>query len=335
MAFVGLLCRVVLSSLLLCVCRIPQGSCDVPQFCDPTQFTQAPDPPVPSQLPEQFSTTVQAVIAAGEDLDDTREITVREYFDGVGNRGRLEFAANGTWGYYIYDYNNAELFVINASGCSVQKIDENNTIVMVTFGFSVEGGSPHIGTVSHFFQTDQGNFTFMGPETVRGIPCNRWQSCFVFADRSYTIDYYFSRTDTDWTSAYGDDPIPIMIIVNGTREDSDDNGSTSIREVKNIYTFVDFNGGQDSVPDDVFQVPTGLVCKDRISGLPLPSLPIYFTAFIEVVDENNRTVRIYKVFLPSCLINSQTIYMYISPSFVGIDGPEWAYTYRHVHTYML
>ena len=278
----------LLSILLLLACT--GGRCDVIPVCDQSAYTLDPSDPSLPTLPTQFSTTVQAVIQSQGPM----EITVREYFDEVGNRGRLGVAFNGTSRYLIFDFSTSRQ-IINVLGteCYVQEVEETSSGLRETFGFGLQEGTPHIGTVAHFFRVDTASVSFRGQEYVRGIPCNHWQSCFTFPNRSYTIDYYFSRNDTDgWIPSYASDPIPVMIIVNGTNEDSSSNTS---RSVSNTYTFVDFNSGPDSVPDDVFQVPNGLSCKGRTPGMPLPSLPNYFSAFFEAVDEDNKTVDVFRV----------------------------------------
>ena len=299
-----------LSALLLFVCGVTLGRCDVAPVCDPSQFTPDPSDPRFPPLPSQFSTTTQAVIEYDRSSGGPTEITVREYFDEVGNRGRLEYAYNGSTGYIIYDYGMKELFYVYGDGseCNVQETTKDNPFLKETFGFRVQDGAPHIGTVSQYFRTDTDAIVFVDQKDVRGIPCNHWKSCFNFTNKSYTIDYYFSRNDTDWTSSYGDDPVPVLIIVNGTKVDND---SSEIRDIMNIYTFVAFDSGPDSVPDEVFSVPTGLVCKGRIRGKPLPSLPNYFATFLEEVDENNKTVAVIKVRKSHDLLSNGCIHRFV------------------------
>ena len=297
---------VLLSILLFFAYGATSGRCDVTPVCDQLAYTLGPtDPRLPS-LPSQFSTTVQAVVQSR----GPGEISVREYFDDVGNRGRMDFAYNGTSGYLLVDYESLQIFsVVGATECTVRVVEESNPGLRETFGFRLQEGAPHIGTAAHFFRTnDTDSVLFMGQEDLRGIPCNHWQSCYTLSDRSYTIDYYFSRNDSNWTSSYRSDPVPVMIIVNGTNEDESTN---STRSVLNTYTFVDFNVGPDSVPDDVFRVPNGLSCKGRAPGMPLPSLPDYFSAFFEAVDENNKTVSVFRVRL-LFLYDTMTIWGVIS-----------------------
>lgn len=263
------------------------------QMCDPSQ-AEAVSKPFPP-LPQQFSTTIEANI-----LSKNMEISVRDYFDEIGNRGRMEISRNGGFSYAVFDYGLQEVFLLpdflseSGEDCVVRKIAEDNNFVSVTFGFTLQNGSVHIGTASHFFSI--ANFSalrYMGnDEPIRGIPCDHWQSCYSTDSSSYTIDYYFSRTDADWMSAYRDDPVPVQIILNGVRENEDEDG---FHNVTNIYSFVAFNAGPDAVPDDVFKIPTGVSCKGRILGQALPMLPNFFSTYIESVYGRTKTVYVARV----------------------------------------
>ena len=243
--------------------------------------------PAPPSLPRQFSTTIQAVISSY-----SNEIVVREYFDEINNRGRLEYSSNGSSGYGIFDYDLQEIFLLpdfrTGEECAVRRIAQNDSFLRQTFGFTNVNGSVHIGTVSDFFRlADTQYVRYVGAEEVRGIPCDRWQACSVSGNRSYVIDYYFSNNSiSNWTSAFRNDPVPVQISLNGT------NGE---RPVYNLYTFVGFNSGPDSVPDEMFQLPTGIVCRGRIPGQDVPLLPNFFSTYIEAVDEDSQRVSVFRV----------------------------------------
>ena len=279
--------------LLLCalaVANAQSGSGDYEPACDPDTYSLPPSPPIP-ELPGQFSAVVEANI-----VQWNRTILVREYFDEVGNRGRLEVNFNSTRGNQvgIYDYNLGEIFLIpnpfTGDGCGVQLISQSTRLLRV-FGFELVNGSVHIGSVSHFFRLD-GNVTarYMGVETVRGIPCNRWQTCVIrSSNNSYTVDYYFSTDDWSFTANPSGGPIPVQVVLTASLNTS------PLSYFYHIYTFVDFVSGPNSVPDEVFMVPTGLACTGRIPGQPLPTLPDFFSAYIEVVTPSQQTASVARV----------------------------------------
>ena len=295
--------RLILCVMLICALCGAYGQSSPEPVCDPAQYAGDPSKPIP-RLPSQFSTVVEANIL-GSSSGTTFEIGVREYFDQVGNRGRLEYSSRGIFAYGIFDYNLQEVFLLpdmlTGEDCVVRRIAQGEQLLERTFGFTVQNGSVHIGRVSDFFQlTDAVAINYIGQEYVRGIPCDYWQSCHVLNTSSYTVDYFFSRNDSGWMSAYGDDPVPVQIIVNGTAPNFNGPGpnmnrSSDFRNVINIYTFITFNSGPDSVPDEVFAQPIGVACKGRIPGQVLPLLPNYFSTYIESVDETQQTTSIVRV----------------------------------------
>lgn len=284
---------VVVNVLLVLGCALMTASGHLPQVCDPSRM-EAVSKPFPT-LPKQFSTTIEANI-----FSKKMEISVREYFDEIGNRGRMEISRNGSFSYGVFDYASEELFMLpdffseSDEECVVRKIAEENDFVRVTFGFTLQNGSVHIGTASEFFSFAYSASTlkYIGnDESIRGIPCDHWQTCYSSNSSSYTIDYYFSRTDAYWTSAYRDDPVPVQIVLDGVREEDED----GFRNVTNIYSFIAFNAGPDAVPDDLFKIPTGVSCKGRIPGQALPMLPDFFSTYIESVYEETQTVYVARV----------------------------------------
>ena len=256
--------------LLLCaltvVCAQPMP------FCNQSYYTTSPNPPIPN-LPRQFSAVIEANY-----LQSNMSALAREYFDEIGNRGRFEL--NGILG--IFDYNLNEVFLIpdpyNGNSCTVRRATALSPQMTQFFGFRMVNGSVLIGTVAHFFRLNSnGSANYLGQENVRGITCNHWQTCTVRGNRSYTLDYYFSTADWSFTANPSGSQIPVQIILEGWTNDRS--------YVNHIYSFVDFMSGPPSVPDEVFMVPTGLACRGRIPGQPLPTLPNsgFFTTYIESV----------------------------------------------------
>ena len=255
--------------------------------CDPN-YTGPPSIPLPN-LPAQFSVVIEANL--GQENSTTN---VREYFDEIGNRGRFEITRYGLKTVGVFDYDDGEIFRISdGDTCEISRIADPSSRSLFTetpiFGFlDNANGSVHIGTVRDFFQLRNNNATWLGVEVVRGIPCNRWQTCTVLENNSYTLDYYFATEN--WDFSLGNGPSPVQVVLNalivrkGVAE-----------SLNHIYSFISFDTGPRSVPDEAFTVPFGLICSGRIAGLPIPSLPEYFSATIEAVQRTTSSALVYKV----------------------------------------
>ena len=160
------------------------------------------------------------------------------------------------------------------------------------FGAHFANGTAHIISTTQFLMFgDEFNETYIGMETVRGVPCHRWQSCNVTtgSQRNYTIDYYF--TQTNWS--HNPVMIPFQVVINGTRPNFNATDG-SIHQVYNVYSFVNFRAGP--ADDELFRVPPGLPCLGRITGKPLPPLPQdYYTVLYETSSRINREILYMRV----------------------------------------
>jgi len=281
--------RSSLCVVLLCFIGVAFGQ--FMPICDPANYTNPPSMPLPN-FPVQFSAVIEANFGQ---LNSTWN--VREYFDQVGNRGRFEVTMPSvptTVG--IFDYDDGEIFRITGGDtCEVSLIADPATRSAIdqtpVFGFvDSVNGSVHIGTVRDFFLQRNSNATYIGVEDVRGIPCNRWQTCTVREDNSsYTLDYYFA-TDS-WDFALGDGPTtPVQVVLNASNA-----RKGVIESLNHIYSFVSYDTGPGSVPGEVFTVPFGLLCTGRIPGLSLPMFPDYFSLTLEAVQRSRQAVVVYKV----------------------------------------
>ena len=253
--------------------------------CNPINYMGSLSMPLPS-LPMQFSVVIEANFG-----QENHTLSIHEYFDGVKNRGRFEITGN-TVG--IFDYNTGEIFMISdGDACEVKLIADHSTHSFLTetpiLGFQ-DGinGSVHIRTVRDFFQLRNSNAMYLGMEVVRGIPCNHWQMCTVLENNSYTLDYYFATEN--WDFALGDGPTPVQVILNAVTARR---GET--KSLNHIYSFVSFNTGPTSVPDEILNVPIGLVCTGRIFGHPIPPFPVYYSLSLEGVQRSKQSAVVYKV----------------------------------------
>ena len=266
----------VLRIILFCLSLCPaiRGQKFVP-VCDPDVFIPTSgDLPIPD-LPDQFSFTIE-----GNLIERNSTGIITEYYDGPGNRGRLEFALNGSTYLGIFDYNLGEIFAIpdfrTGDGCRVFAIADSPSFLNFTFGITQQNGSVHIGSPRTFLEGLRDNIAtqYMGEEMVRGIPTLRWQACFGAENISYLIDYYFVADS--WNYEGQTQMVPVQFTLNTTRLV---NGT--VRDIYHIYSVVDFRAGPDSVPESLFQVPNGLACTGRFPGQPVPQIPQFFSTYVE------------------------------------------------------
>ena len=283
-----------LTVLLSVVCLVVSQNTDFTPICDPDEF-QPPDP-IPG-LPDQFSYTIE-----GNLFERNSSAVMTEYYDGPGNRGRLEFGFNGSSGIGIFDYNLGEIFFIpdfrTGDDCRVFPIADNPGFLNFTFGIENRNGTIHIGSPSTFVEQlrDAAATRYVGEDIVRGIPTQRWQACFNRENISYLIDYYFATEVWDYEgqgqNLDSTQMVPVQFTLNTTRI-----ANGTIRNIYHIYSVVDFRAGPDSVPESVFRVPNGLACTGRFPGQPVPQIPPFFSTYVQQVATNvpTPTIQTYRV----------------------------------------
>jgi len=261
--------------------------------CAQNCITGIKDGPALPTFPNQFSAEIEANIIH---LNLTLHVT--EYYDNINNRGRIEsytaFGSNIT----LVDYNTMEVsnIMTGADGqksCMAASLAANSSrFARFLFGPQFDNGTAHIIPTTQFLMFgEEFNETHIGIETVRGVPCHRWQSCDVStgAERNYTIDYYF--TQTNWN--YNPVMIPFQVVVNGTSPNRNTSDG-SIHQVYNVYSFVNFRPGP--ADDELFRVPPGLPCLGRQTGKSIPPLPPdYYTVLYEHVNPVDKFVVYFRV----------------------------------------
>jgi len=104
---------------------------------------------------------------------------------------------------------------------------------------------------------------------------------------SYTLDYYFATEN--WDFALGNGPIPVQVVLNSV--------DARAESLTHTYTFVFYDTGPSSVPNELFTVPIGLVCTGRNPDRPIPPFPQYFSLSLEAVQQRRQSVVVYKVSL--------------------------------------
>ena len=271
--------------------NLPQES-DFMPLCDPNDFMiftdVSGDIPVPD-LPDQFSFTIE-----GNLIERNSTAIMTEYYDGPGNRGRLEFGLNGSAYMGIFDYDLGEIFAIpdfrTGDGCRVFAIADDPPFLNFTFGLVHQNGSVHIGSPRTFLEglRDGVATQYVGEDMVRGIPTQRWQACFGAENISYLIDYHFVAEE--WNYEGQTQMVPVQFTLNTSRLV---NGT--VRDIYHIYSVVDFRAGPESVPKTLFRVPNGLACTGRFPGQPVPQIPQFFSTYVQRVSDRPSEIHTYRV----------------------------------------
>ena len=255
--------------------------------CNPSDFGNIDSDdglPLPV-VPGQYMLTAEVNL-----LERNRSIFVKEYFDEIGNRARIENTINGTMSVTIADYNGGEAFVFPdkdaGRACSVYPIVLNSqNIFLVSRVLGVvpgENHTVHIAPPFNNFQSriNSSNANYTGVELVRGIPSHHWQACYATGSEWFLADLYITYND-QWSLPFMSERSPVSIEVVGQRMD---NGTLS--DIRDTINYVSFQDGSDAVPDEVFQVPTGLPCRGRKAGKPLPPFPRFFSSRFEFSIRN-------------------------------------------------
>jgi len=249
------------------------------------------------QLDSQFSFRVEANF-----VEHGRTMIVHELYDSVNNRGSIYDRYNGTASRLIFDYDDDEIFFLSGDRpdqtCYVQSFSDSPRFISTTFGLSNINGSLRIGTASGYLlqvQNPPPPTKFVGYEMVRGISVARYQACFDRFNSTYYADYYFSNSSWNYAGPFNMAPynmIPILVTVQGNSTERDG----SIEQFYHDYSIFDYRSGPDSVRDHHLQVPMGQVCRGRIPGTSVPSVPNSFsTTFQYSITSDSSPTRVTSV----------------------------------------
>ena len=247
--------------------------------------------PLPS-FPQQFSVQIEASITSRN-----RSARIVEYYDGVGQRGRIEgyFAESPQSGpperfTFIGDYKSDQGFRIvypdsESVSCDVVALENDRYINFTFHEFPGPNGTIQIGSANDLLRFGghlKDQEVYVGQEYARGVLTDRWQYCYLSENRSYVIDYYFAVEG--WRLPQNASRTPILATVYG--RNLDENGSYYI--VNHTYTFTAFD--PSSLGDDMFAVPEGVVCRNRKNLKPLPPSSTTDVKYISSISEfTNKT----------------------------------------------
>ena len=256
-------------------------------LCDPNDYGNLDlDGSVPLPvLPSQYMIAAEVNM-----LLRNRSIFVKEYYDEIGNRARIEDTIDGITSVTIADYNDGEAFVFPdrdaGRPCTAYPIVLNSqNIFLVSRVLGVVEGENHTVHIARPFnniasRVNDSNTNYTGVKIVRGIPTHHWRACFSNDAEWYEAHFYITYND-QWNLPFMSERSPVQIEVTGQRID---NGT--VRNISDIVTYVLYRNGSDAVPDEMFQVPTGLPCRGRKAGRPLPAFPRFFSSRFEFAVRN-------------------------------------------------
>ena len=249
--------------------------------CNSSDYGPNPgDPPLPI-IPDQYAIVAEITVPTSN-----RTFFINEYYDQIGNRARIDATRDDLESVTIADYNDGQEFIFpdrnTGRACTVNPIVLNSQDVILSRVLGVVPGpndTVHIGPSNMIFRRiNSSNSNFMGVRSIRGISANHWQSCYVSNTEWYQYHFYFSSSSM-WSFPYAEVQTPLFLSQVGQMR----NSSGYVQDTSFSISYVRFQNGSDAVPDNLFQVPTGLPCRGRKEGKPLPPFPRFFSTQQEVV----------------------------------------------------
>ncbi|KAL5021452.1 hypothetical protein ScPMuIL_000607 [Solemya velum] len=239
--------QVVLAAMVMVPSSCSGAGCVIP--------TSPPNAPSIPSLPERFSTNVAATMGGF-----FGSAAVTEYFDGPGQRGRVDYFVGDDNYKTISDYNTNQMFSIHGGNCVTSSITGNPLSDL--FSNANKSGIRHYYTTSGFLHFPVNSQHYVGPATVRGITVDQWRSCLNWPDiaMNFTLDYFFTG---NWTSQ-GESKLPVRAEVKGR--------NVLGLDFHHVYDYYDFQE-QVRFDDEIFETVSGVICPGRYNTKKLPTLP--------------------------------------------------------------
>ncbi|XP_078001004.1 uncharacterized protein LOC144453549 isoform X2 [Glandiceps talaboti] len=240
-------------------------------------------------LPDQFITHVEWKSGGGQFT-----MQIKELYDGKNNRGAAVFLQDGTTTHHSYDYKHSQHIEITDGICSVSKLPDSKFNL---FGFHYEDGEGHIDSVANIFDFGNSyNDTYIGPDTVRGIPVDHWCGCVYNESKYMTMKLEFYFSEDGYRTPSGDNQVLVRMIVNGTVQNTTGDGEPipdAFQPFYNMYDYYSFESGPAESEMD-YQAPLGYLCPGRNSTSPMPTLPKQFSSSREHVRKDLKKVHFYR-----------------------------------------
>ncbi|KAI8493679.1 hypothetical protein Bbelb_286000 [Branchiostoma belcheri] len=259
--------------------------------CRPGPNTTMPLPTIPKDFETRIEITIEAV-----DGQPKKTIEMWEFFDSTNNRGLIGIMAGGNYGYQIYNYRTNEIYDIQGVVCVQQQTVNGQTVTMPgpcmntlcvtesmsdgnTFlvGHKLENGTLHMFSTAQalWFDASRLPITYIGEDTVRGIPVQHWRQC-NYIDKwssTFTVDYYWSKP-VAWVSASGPaaPSVPVRVVVQGQGCSPTASTCSMRRAFRRQYEFTFFRPAL-TVDGKIFQPPENVLCLNEKLSLSLPPLP--------------------------------------------------------------
>ena len=210
-----------------------------------------------------------------------------EVYDGNGASAVIEFFGTATSQAFV-NFTSQTAFLVYADNSCVMGTLVTPTLLSDVIQQSFEpyysGGNVRVASVLDLFKLANASAVYFGQDIVRGIPADRWQACITSLNTTYLFDFYYSSNG--WVASFNKNQVPLLLVI--TRLGGQQNVTT------HLFTFVDVNTGPGAVSASSFQVPLGLICKDRPPGKSLPPIPNNFNVLIETVSSTFQAVRVFQ-----------------------------------------
>ena len=268
-----------------------------PFTCEPPT-PQANAPSLPD-ISNQFEATVTANI---ENKD--YKVRVKEYYDDVNNRGRLDTLANGIIPALtrIYTFTDKQWYKINGSDCTVHDLTPDSPFLAFPFRFDNQSNAHVLGIADVLNFGRQYGDVYAGKETIEGKKVDHWKTCLRDDDGNLmmSMDWYFAVSENG-SSRHGT-PVRLVIegisdgpddnsndLANGDDEDDRDDGNSddvdptgsSSHHFRHTYDFTSFTAGP---PDaSLFRVPRNIHCHPYGSHKQLPKLPDKYSVGVQTI----------------------------------------------------
>jgi len=223
--------------------------------------------PVYPSLPAAYEVNIESNLL-------TRNLTwnLREYQDKNAGFSRYDIVTGQGNFTIIEDHNQMITYnITNGTSCTVGTLTANTTFLPAW-----------IDTATDILRL--GNMTYVGTATVRGVPCNQWQTQLTYRNGSFNLNVqtffavdYWGYSNTNWGQK------PMRAILNGT---GGRNGTFSFYSYQEFVNFVPqppLSSTWDA-PQFCFSIPQQILNTIRsASGAALATGMFFFGLFVGLI----------------------------------------------------